>query len=113
MNLGTDLSADFACARGFGIRKIMAKQGWSVADRDATIAALQRPPVLTPSDFPTGFNREVGRYKFEGPDYSPSDPSVVTKAGGCRRIVSVDSVAWPGESQPRGIITSFGAFVPE
>jgi hypothetical protein len=90
--------------KGFGVRKIAAKHGWTSADITATAAALLETPVG-----PLGAKR---RYVYTGPSYSPPNPTVVDPAyaatGDCVRIVVVETVPRSGEPRSRAIITSFG-----
>jgi len=92
--------------RGFGLRKIIAKHGWMPADKGDTLTALGQVP-----QGPIG---PGGRYRFKGPVYDFPDPGRVPSGtpGRCQRVVVVDTVARPGEPRAKGIVTSYGAFVP-
>jgi hypothetical protein len=97
---------------GFGLRKIIAKHGWTSADRADTIDALLNP-VTPPEYAPAGTtlgNR--GRVVFKGRPYDFPDPSRVGAGapGRCQRIVVIDRQARPDEPRSREIITSFGAY---
>lgn len=81
---------------GFGYRKIMAKHGWSQADKDATTAALQTEPEYRPlTGTPT-------RAIYTGAEYSGQNEAL------CARVVVVALTAQTLEPGPRQLITSYG-----
>ena len=92
--------------KGFGIRKIAAKHGWSAADDAATAATLLAPTSVTgPS------NSDDERYVFRGSMYTPTNPSVPLPYANqalCQRVVVVATQARQGEPRSRSIITSYG-----
>jgi hypothetical protein len=103
---------------GFGLRKIIAKHGWMPVDRDDTMAVLLKPGV--PATPGSTLWEKYGRYRFYGDFYDFPDPLRVPAGtpGRCRRVVVVDTKTrtdesgQPTEPRPRGIVTSFGAYVP-
>jgi hypothetical protein len=82
---------------GFGYRHIAAKHGWSPADEAATRDVLTNAqPVGQPG---LGYDR----WRFVGVPYpSPRDGRP------CVRVVVVDYGIRPANTQPEGIITSYG-----
>lgn len=89
--------------RGWGYRKILAKHGWTDADRVATIEALGDPSPRIKQVPPDGHDR----HEYEGPEYAGRN------GASCVRVVEVDHDLTSyefalNESRPPGIITSFG-----
>jgi hypothetical protein len=100
--------------RGFGLRKIILKHGWTSADRADTIDALLHPatpPEYAPAGTPLG---DRGRVLFRGRPYDFPDPSRVDSGapGRCQRVVVIDRQAEGDEPSARGIITSYGRYEP-
>jgi hypothetical protein len=90
--LGTD-PLDFD---GYGYWHILAGHGWSLADDEATRTALEDPDPLP------GTNADaLEAWEFYGPEYSGTGVT-------CRREVLVEFDTAPGDSGPKGIITSYG-----
>jgi len=98
--------------KGFGVRKIAAKHGWTTADITATAGTL----LNTPTRGPYG---NGARYEFRGSSYPPPNPAAVASGylsqGHCERVVIVatqaDTIGGQTEPRSRGIVTSFGKWI--